>query len=59
MTHSERKLDKRNTCYTGAIEYLEEGDRVYLRDIETMRYAYFEAGKSFFGLYKISDAKIK
>lgn len=62
MTHTEAgsaAILKRNTCYTATIVYFEEGDKLMIKDIETMRYAFFDNGKSFFGLYKISDAKIK
>ncbi|CAH1153749.1 unnamed protein product [Phaedon cochleariae] len=54
----ERKL-KGNTCFTAGVEHFSEGDRLSLADITPGRLSLFEKGKSFFGLVKLGDIKIK
>ena len=43
-----------NTCYTAASTPLREGDKLFLRDIEPMRYSVLEPSKTFFGLVRIA-----
>ncbi|KAJ8938826.1 hypothetical protein NQ314_011317 [Rhamnusium bicolor] len=57
--HSIEGRLKGNTCYTAGVEYLSENDRISLADITDGRYSLFEPGKSFFGLIKLGDVKIK
>ncbi|KAJ8980581.1 hypothetical protein NQ317_018708 [Molorchus minor] len=57
--HSAERRLKGNTCYTAGMEYLSEGDTVSLADVTNGRYSLFEPGKSFFGLVKFGDIKIK
>jgi TNF(Tumour Necrosis Factor) family. len=50
---------KANTCHTSGATYLSERDKVSLRDVNGLRYSLFEPSKSFFGLIKLTDAKLK
>lgn len=50
---------KGNTCYTAGAEYLHAGDLVALGDLSDNSYSIFEPGKSFFGVIKLGDVKIK
>ncbi|KAF5294213.1 hypothetical protein FQA39_LY13461 [Lamprigera yunnana] len=59
MTHSVERVIKGNTCYTAGLEVLNEGDEISVQDLGTGRYSIFEPGKSFFGVVKMADAKIK
>lgn len=59
MTHSSERVMKGNTCYTGGAVYLSEGDKIELRDISDSRYSLFEPGKSFFGIIKLGEIKMK
>ncbi|KAG8230787.1 hypothetical protein J437_LFUL011351 [Ladona fulva] len=45
---------KSNTCYTGGLVELRTGDNLSVRDLAALRYSIFEAGKSFFGLFRVS-----
>ncbi|RZC32016.1 uncharacterized protein BDFB_000052 [Asbolus verrucosus] len=58
-TYSTGSDTKSNTCYTAAVEYLEENDRLSVADISDARYSLFEPGKSFFGVIKLGDVKKK
>ncbi|KAB0801163.1 hypothetical protein PPYR_05517 [Photinus pyralis] len=58
MTHSTERIVKGNTCYTGGLVVLSDGDEVNVQDLGTGRYSIFEPGKSFFGLIKIADVKL-
>ncbi|KAF4523494.1 hypothetical protein B566_EDAN004564 [Ephemera danica] len=59
MTHSSSAVTKINTCYTGSVIFLRDGDTVYLRDISGLRYSMFEPEKSFFGLFRLAEARIR
>lgn len=59
MTHSVEIVIKGNTCYTAGLEVLNEGDVLSVQDLGTGRCSIFEPGKSFFGLIKMADIKIK
>ncbi|XP_065165109.1 protein eiger-like [Atheta coriaria] len=59
MTHSTTRVRKSNTCYTAGVEKLAAGDRVYVRDLSNERLSLFEKGKSFFGVLKLSDMRVK
>ncbi|XP_063928607.1 protein eiger [Zophobas morio] len=58
-THSVERVMKGNTCFTAAAEYLNENDRISLGDLSESRLSLFEPGKSFFGVIKLGDVKIK
>lgn len=53
-THSESSLPKANTCYTAGASFLREGDKLFLRDIEPMRYSVLQPSKTFFGLIRLA-----
>lgn len=55
----EQKRAKSNTCHTSAAVYIAPGDKISVRDVEGLRYSLFEPAKSFFGLVKLGDARIK
>ncbi|KAJ9592172.1 hypothetical protein L9F63_001288, partial [Diploptera punctata] len=55
----EHRRPKSNTCHTSSATYLSERDKVSVRDVNGLRYSLFEPAKSFFGLIKLSDAKLK
>lgn len=55
----EHRRAKSNTCHTSAAVYLAPGDKISVRDVDGLRYSLFEPAKSFFGLIKFSDARIK
>ncbi|KAG5875312.1 hypothetical protein JTB14_022223 [Gonioctena quinquepunctata] len=57
--HSAQRSQKGNTCFTAGVEHFSEGDKVSLADITEGRLSLFEPGKSFFGLVKLGDAKIR
>ncbi|EFA11405.1 protein eiger [Tribolium castaneum] len=59
MTHSSERVMKGNTCFTAAASYLNENDKISLVDLSEARYSLFEPGKSFFGVVKLGDVKIK
>ncbi|XP_044257428.1 protein eiger [Tribolium madens] len=59
MTHSSERVMKGNTCFTAAANYLNENDKISLVDLSEARYSLFEPGKSFFGVIKLGDVKIK
>ncbi|XP_025837416.1 protein eiger [Agrilus planipennis] len=59
MTHTVSTVTKGNTCYTAGVEYLREGDEISIRDVGSHRYSLFEPGKSFFGVIKLGDVKVK
>lgn len=58
LQSSSRKT-KGNTCFTAGVEYLVDGDTVSVADITEGKFSLFESGKSFFGLIKISDGRIR
>jgi len=55
----EQKRAKSNTCYTSAAVYIAPDDKISVRDVDGLRYSLFEPAKSFFGLIKLGDARIK
>lgn len=59
MTHSSDRVMKGNTCYTAGATYLSDGDQIQVKDISDSRYSLFEPGKSFFGIIKLGDIKLK
>ncbi|KAF2881970.1 hypothetical protein ILUMI_24198 [Ignelater luminosus] len=59
MTHSNDRVSKSNTCYTAGVDYLVEGDQISVRDLSDGRYSLFETGKSFFGVVKLGEVRIK
>jgi hypothetical protein len=58
MTHSVHRVSKSNTCYTGAVILINSGDTIRLYDLGSERITLPDASKSFFGLVKLSDAKV-
>ncbi|XP_066138757.1 uncharacterized protein egr [Euwallacea fornicatus] len=57
--HSGVGVQKGNTCYTAGVEYIGENDRISLEDIFGNHYTVFEQGRSFFGVVKLGDIKIR
>lgn len=57
MTHSQQRVTKSNTCFTGGVSYMRNGDTIHLTDLGNHRYTLFEPAKSFFGLIKMGDAR--
>jgi hypothetical protein len=51
---SETSFPKANTCYTAAATQLREGDKLFLRDIEPLRYSVLQPSKTFFGLIRMA-----
>lgn len=47
-----------NTCYTSGITYMKNGDKIYVTDLGSERFALLADAQSFFGLVRLSDAKI-
>ena len=45
---------KANTCYTAGATQLREGDKLFLRDVEPMRYSVLQPSKTFFGLIRLA-----
>lgn len=54
MTHTNYAVSKANTCYTGGVVYLEEEDRVSVRDLEPGRKSVVRPAHTFFGLVQLS-----
>jgi len=54
MTHKRKYSTKSNTCYTGGIAFLEQGDVLYIKDLEQHRSAVMQSTHSFFGLAQLS-----
>ena len=54
--YSEPSLPKANTCYTAAAAHLREGDKLFLRDIEPLRYSVLQPSKTFFGLVRMAPS---
>lgn len=52
-THTRDHEANSNTCYTAGMEFLEEGDRLNIKDIARGRRSIFAPGKSFFGVVKL------
>jgi hypothetical protein len=53
-THSESTMPKANTCYTAGATSLREGDKLFLRDIEPLRYSVLQPSKTFFGIIRLA-----
>jgi len=58
MTHTPHFTTKANTCYTGGVIFLEQGDQVFIRNLEANRFAVLLPSHSFFGLVQLSQAGI-
>jgi len=58
MTHTPIFTNKANTCYTGGVTYLEQGDTVVIQNMEDNRFAVLLSSHSFFGLVQISSMGI-
>lgn len=54
MTPSADRISKYNSCYTGSIVLIKEGEKLKVEALAP-RNITFEHEKSFFGLYKIAD----
>lgn len=54
MTHSDHRVTKTNTCYTGSMVYLYAGDTIKIIDLGNERHILWDSVKSFFGLVRIS-----
>ncbi|XP_023328572.1 protein eiger [Eurytemora carolleeae] len=58
MTHTPQQTTKVNTCYTGGVVFLEQGDTVHIKNLEKNRISVFLPAHSFFGLVQLSQAGI-
>merc|ERR1719431_796243 len=58
MTHTPQATTKANTCYTGAVKFLEQGDMIHIRNLEENRFSVMLPSHSFFGLAQLSDMGI-
>jgi len=58
MTHTTQPTTKANTCYTGAVKFLERGDTVFIKNLEENRFSVMLPSHSFFGLAQLSDMGI-
>lgn len=50
---------KANTCYTAGITYMKNGDKINVADLGSERYVILANAQSFFGLVRLSDAKMQ
>jgi len=58
MTHTPHHTTKANTCYTGGVKFLEQGDTIFIRNLEENRFSVLLPSHSFFGLAQLSDMGI-
>jgi len=58
MTHTPHFTTKANTCYTGGVVFLEQGDKLFIRNLETNRFAVLLPSHSFFGVVQLSQLGI-
>ena len=54
MTHTRHTTTKANTCYTSGLRYLEAGDEIYLKDLESRRFSVHLPAHTFFGIVQMS-----
>jgi len=54
MTQKRKYSTKANTCYTGGVTFLEQGDILFIKDLEKHRSAVMQSSHSFFGLAQLS-----
>ncbi|KRT79931.1 hypothetical protein AMK59_7095, partial [Oryctes borbonicus] len=52
-SHTTHRVTKPNSCYTGGVVAISNGDIIKVHDIEGNRYSLFQKGKSFFGAIKL------
>jgi hypothetical protein len=58
MTHTPGSTTtKANTCYTAGARFLEEGEEIFVRDLEPERYSILLPAHSFFGVIQLSAFK--
>ena len=38
MTHTPHHTTKANTCYTGGVKFLEQGDTIFIKNLEDNRF---------------------
>ena len=55
MTHTPSPTTKTNTCYTGGVRFLEQGDKIVIKNTDTNRFAVMLPSHSFFGAVQLSD----
>ena len=55
MTHTPSPTTKTNTCYTGGVRFLEQGDKIVIKNTDTNRYAVMLPSHSFFGAVQLSE----
>ena len=55
MTHTPSPTTKANTCYTGGVRFLEQGDTILIKNTDTNRFAVMLPSHSFFGLVQMSE----
>jgi len=54
MTQKRKYSTKANTCYTGGVTFLEQGDILFIKDLEKHRSTVMQSSHSFFGLAQLS-----
>ncbi|XP_076261544.1 TNF superfamily member 12 eiger [Rhynchophorus ferrugineus] len=59
FSNSSQRTTKGNTCYTAGAEYFAGGDKISIGDLSDGRYSLFEPGKSFFGVIKLGDIRVR
>ena len=55
MTHTPSPTTKANTCYTGGVRFLEQGDKIVIKNTDNNRYAVMLPSHSFFGAVQLSE----
>lgn len=58
MTSTPHPTTKANTCYTGGVKFLEQGDTIFIKNLEENRFSVMLPSHSFFGLAQLSDMGI-
>jgi len=55
MTHTPDPTTKANTCYTGGVRFLEQGDKLKVKNTDNNRFAVMLPSHSFFGLVQMTN----
>ena len=55
MTHTPSPTTKANTCYTGGVRFLEQGDRIVVKNTDNNRFAVMLPSHSFLGAVQLSE----
>lgn len=52
-----RHVEKRNTCFTAIVLYLNQFDRIWIKEVEGNRNTSFKSFHSFFGLLNLKSIR--